>query len=51
MNLDADFDFKKITAGGLLVNQYNEVLLIFEKIYGIYPKVKLNFMKHLKKLR
>ena len=49
MNLDADFDFKKITAGGLVVNQYNEVLLIFRKNLWDLPKGKIEFYETLEK--
>ena len=49
MNLDVDLDFKKITAGGLVVNQYNEVLLIFRKNLWDLPKGKIEFYETLEK--
>ncbi len=49
MNLAADFDFKKITVDGLVVNQYNEVLLIFRKNLWDLPKGKIEFYETLEK--
>ena len=44
-----NIDFKKITAGGLVVNQYNEVLFIFRKNLWDLPKGKIEFYETLEK--
>lgn len=49
MNLNVDFDFKKITAGGLVLNQYNEVLFIFRKNLWDLPKGKIEYYETLEK--
>ena len=44
-----NIDFKKITAGGLILNQYNEVLFIFRKNLWDLPKGKVEFYETLEK--
>ena len=44
-----NIDFKKNTAGGLVVNQYNEVLFIFRKNLWDLPKGKIEFYETLEK--